>query len=186
MSTFFVAPATIDAAVAAFIADEGPLTSEAATELGRALWALNAEAVRWRYNLDTGTEAERAEHAANLAQAAAYAWTPRALTTAVMVKSLDCLHYQCCEGPLRETTLYGRLTALANWHDASGVRETDEYDRAPWALDEAAPVNGPEGGTASEAPLAFRSELTPEGKQLVIPGCERNRARVAGQLDLFG
>ena len=31
----------------------------------------------------------------------------------------------------------------------------------------------------------FRSELTPAGEQLVIPGCERNLAPAARQLDLF-
>ena len=183
MSAFFVAPATIDAAVSAFIAKEGPLSLEAATELGRALWAMNAEAVRWRYDLDTGTEAERAEHAASVAEAAAYEWTPRELALAVMVKSLDCLHYQCCEGPVPETALYGRLTALSNAFDAGGLRETEAYEQAPWGLDEVAPVDDP---TAPKAATGFRSELTPEGEQLVIPGCERNRACVAGQLDLFG
>lgn len=32
----------------------------------------------------------------------------------------------------------------------------------------------------------FRSELTPAGEQLVIPGCERNLAPAAKQLSLFG
>lgn len=31
-----------------------------------------------------------------------------------------------------------------------------------------------------------RSELTPAGEQLVIPGCERNLAPAKTQLDLFG
>ena len=163
------------------------MSLETATDLGRALWALNAEAVRWRYDLDTGTEAERAEHVANLAELAGYAWTARDLALAVIVKSLDCLHYQCCEGPVRETALYGRLTALANHHDASGVRETDAYRRAPWGLDEGLLPEPPEPPPAAPgARPAFRSELTPEGEQFVIPGCERTRARVAGQLDLFG
>ena len=51
MSAFFVGSVTIDAAVAAFIMEDGPLSLEAATALGRALWALNAEAVRWCYDL---------------------------------------------------------------------------------------------------------------------------------------
>ena len=182
MSTFFVPPATIDATVTAFIAEGGPLSLEAATELGRALWALNAEAVRWRYDLDTGTPEARAEHAINLAAVAAYAWTQRDLTPAVMVKSLDCLLYQCCDGPVRETALYGRLTALANHHDAGGVRETEDYQRAPWGLDKGAPPVG----VAILGEVTFRSELTPEGEQLVIPGCERNRSKALRQLDLFG
>ena len=167
MSAFFVARATIDAALTLFIAREAPLSPEAATDLGRGLWAMNAEAVRWRYDLDTTAPAE---HAANLAAVAAYAWTPCNLNLAVLVKSLDCLHTQCCEGPVRDASLYGRLAALANRFDASGVRETEDYARAPWGLDE-------EG---------FRSELTPEGEQLVIPGCERNRSERMRQLDLFG
>lgn len=162
MSAFFVASATIDAAVAAFIAHEVPLSLEAATALGRALWALNAEAVRWRYDLDTGTEDERAEHAASVAEEAAYEWTPRGLTLAVVVKSLDCLHYQCCEGPARETGLYGRLTALSNAFDAGGVRETEAYERAPWGLGEPQTADDPK---APEVAPAFRSELTPEGEQ---------------------
>ena len=33
--------------------------------------------------------------------------------------------------------------------------------------------------------LAYRAELTPAGEQFVIPGCERNAAPGARQLDLF-
>lgn len=159
MSAFFVGPATIDATVAAFLAQEGPLDLAAATALGRALWAMNAEAVRWRYDLDTGTEDERAEHAASVAEAAAYEWSLRETGEAVMAKALDCLLYQCCEGPVREVALYGRLVDLVNRFDASGVRDTEAYERAPWGLDEGAPSEGPE---APEAGLAFRSELTPK------------------------
>lgn len=32
----------------------------------------------------------------------------------------------------------------------------------------------------------FHAELTPEGEQTVIPGCERNASPKATQLDLFG
>lgn len=134
MSAFFACAATIDAAVSASILKDEPLSPKVATELGRAMWALNAEAVRWRYDLDTGTEEECAEHAANLAEAAAYTWAPRDLALAVTVKSLDCLHYQCCEGPARDTALYRRLTALTNGFDAGGIREGEAYARAPWGL----------------------------------------------------
>lgn len=170
MSAFFVAAATIDAAVSAFIAKEGPLSLEQATQRGRELWAMNAEAVRWRYELDTRSEEDRQEHAANLAAVAAYAWTQRPLTLAVMVKSLDCLAYQCSEGPSRDMPLFRRLAALTRRYDEMGVQETTDYEQAPWGLDV----------------TDFASELTPEGEQLVIPGCERNRGRTVGQLDLFG
>lgn len=37
-----------------------------------------------------------------------------------------------------------------------------------------------------EVGRAWPSELTPSGEQLVIPGCERNLATKAKQLDLWG
>lgn len=186
MSAIFVARANVDAAVGAFIAHEGPLSLEAATALGRALWAMNAEAVRWSYDLGTGTPEERAEHEAALAAASAYAWTPCDLSVAVMVNSLECLHQQCCEGHVRDTPLSGRLTALANHYDASSLRETNEYDRTPWGPDEDLAPELPEPPPAAPAARpVFRSELTPEGEQLVIPGCERNGSKRMQQLDLF-
>ena len=56
------------------------------------------------------------------------------------------------------------------FYDETGVQDTAEYRQAPWGLDV----------------TDYASELTPVGEQLVIPGCERNRARTKGQLDLFG
>lgn len=45
------------------------------------------------------------------------------------------------------------------------------------------------GGTTlgydSEIEPAFRSELTPEGEQMVIPGCERDEAPGVQQRELF-
>lgn len=35
-------------------------------------------------------------------------------------------------------------------------------------------------------PETYKTELTPEGEQTVIPGCERNASPKATQLDLFG
>ena len=144
MSAFFVAPATIDAAVSAFLAKEGPLSLEAATALGRALWAMNAEAVRWRYDLDTRSDEDRQEHTGNLADVAAYAWTSRALTLVVMVKSLDCLFYQCSEGPVCNLPLFKRLEALTCQYEETGVQETVAYRRAPWGLDDEAETQSPD------------------------------------------
>lgn len=147
MSAFFVAPATVDAAVSAVLAQEDPLSLDAAMRLGRASWAMNAEAVRWRYDLDTGDEQDRQEHAASLARVASYVWTPRRLTLAVMVKSLDCLHDQCVEGSVPDTALFQRLAALTARYGETGVRETDAYRRAPWGLDvtDRPSAPGPEG-----------------------------------------
>lgn len=126
--------------------------------------------MRWRYGLDTGSAEMRAEHEANLADVAAYAWTPMHLPLAMMAKSVDCLHYQCGEGPGRDTALFGRLTALAARFAASGIRATVAYARAPWGL-EAADL-GP-GGVAGRAR---------RGK----PGGPRDAARLQRQPDLFG
>lgn len=38
---------------------------------------------------------------------------------------------------------------------------------------------------AQDQAPTYRAELTPAGEQLVIPGCERNLAPGARQLDLF-
>ena len=40
-------------------------------------------------------------------------------------------------------------------------------------------------GSGRRAAATYASELTPIGEQLVIPGCERNLAPSAKQLDLF-
>ena len=50
---------------------------------------------------------------------------------------------------------------------------------AAWSRELRAPYKAP------EPPPAFRSELTPTGEQLVIPGCEKNAAPGTRQLDLF-
>ena len=153
MSAFFVAPATIDAAVSAFIAKDGPLSLDAATELGRALWTMNAKAVCWRYGLDTVSDEHDQEHTANLADAAAYAWTSRPLTLAVMVKSLDCLFYQCSEGPVCNLPLFKRLEALTCQYEETGVQETVAYRQAPWGLDdEAEPKDDEPGRGLAQAP----------------------------------
>lgn len=40
-------------------------------------------------------------------------------------------------------------------------------------------------GEWQDEPPGYNSELTPEGEQTVIPGCERNASPKAKQLDLF-
>lgn len=42
-----------------------------------------------------------------------------------------------------------------------------------------------EADRQTRAAETYRTELTPDGEQLVIPGCERNLAPAARQLDLF-
>jgi len=40
-------------------------------------------------------------------------------------------------------------------------------------------------GTYGGEQVTYRTELTPAGEQMVIPGCERNAAPTVRQLDLF-
>jgi len=71
--------------------------------------------------------------------------------------------------------------------DRRAPRDTEAYEQAPWGLDEnVRPESCETLPKTPEAEPTFRSELTPEGEQLVIPGCERNRSKTLRQLDLFG
>lgn len=95
-----------------------------------------------------------------------------------MVKSLRCLRYQCSEGPVIETALYERMNEICDAYEATGVYDTAAYERAPWGLEDADPAPAPS--------CLLTTELTPEGEQFVIPGCERKRSKALRQLDLFG
>lgn len=69
---------------------------------------------------------------------------------------------------------YGKdLTARPTYHDGTPRKrwhELGEVERESW-------IKNPTP--------RFPSELTPEGEQTVIPGCERNLSPKATQLDLF-
>ena len=81
-------------------------------------------------------------------------------------------------------TLYVTQLHAGDWYiDAKTGSPRDERDfayRAP-------PFDTRAQAVAHMATFdPFRSELTPTGEQLVIPGCERNLAPERRQLDLFG
>ena len=150
MSAFFVSYGTVDDAVEAFreIA-RGPLDPDA---LGRALLAMNAEAMRQRYpqilteRLDCG----RIEHDVYLAAARAYRWCPGHPDGRQRAKSAACLAYQCHEGDVPGTPLYRRLDAVAAqmaerhpWQQDGPVFRSDglawDRDRASGPAEAAAP-----------------------------------------------
>jgi hypothetical protein len=128
MSAFFVDPATVDAAVTAIIRAGVLMSLEEATNIGRGLWTLNAEAVHHRYG-------ERAEEmVGSVEELAAYRWTPRNEPLPVLFKSLQCLLYQCDEGNVPEAELYQHTHALFDRLRATGIEKTPEYEAAPWGL----------------------------------------------------
>jgi hypothetical protein len=108
MSAFFVSYGTIDDTVDAFREIErGPCDADA---LGRALLALNAEAMRQRYPqiLTERLECGRTEHAAYIDAARAYTYRPGHKDPRQRAKSAACLAYQCTEGDVPETPLRWR------------------------------------------------------------------------------
>ncbi|MBL4543572.1 MAG: hypothetical protein JKP98_23845 [Rhodobacteraceae bacterium] len=112
MSAFFVSYGTIDDTVDAFREIErGPCDADA---LGRALLALNAEAMRQRYPqiLTERLECGRTEHAAYIDAARAYTYRPGHKDPRQRAKSAACLAYQCTEGDVPETPLGKRLDAV--------------------------------------------------------------------------
>lgn len=49
-------------------------------------------------------------------------------------KAICCLHYQCSEGSVDESTLHKALEQLANSIARLIVEQTKEYDKAGWGL----------------------------------------------------
>ena len=83
--------------------------------------------------------------------------------------SYDCPH---CKKQWTETANVRRDSDCPRCGTVSGYTRARVVEPWPWPT--------------SRAPqVPYRSELTPAGEQLVIPGCERNLAPTARQLDLF-
>lgn len=132
MSAYFVSRQTVHDAVTAWTwVFQQPRSQAQLDQIGRQLWAMNAEAIRQRYPSVIGTDEERDMTGA----AAAYAYRhPRNLTPAQMAKSAHCLRYQCSEGNVPETFptyryLDQACEAMGNppgYDAAAWDRETDE------------------------------------------------------------
>jgi hypothetical protein len=131
MSAFFVQPAVIDDVV--FIMnkqpdDEMPWTPEEKQKqgntLGRLLWAMNAEALRQRYQLEGTQEMEEYRRACE-----EYVYIePNGVPGIQKYKSLRCFLYQCCEGNVPETELFKRVERIGDILD--GVFDTPHYKEA--------------------------------------------------------
>jgi hypothetical protein len=90
--------------------------------LGQALKDLNRAAVTCRY------PASKAE-GNGVFHYSAKTGTPSGYQ---MAKSVNCLAYQCAEGPISETPLFKWLEQLGNEVCHKIVRESGEYEEAEW------------------------------------------------------
>ena len=118
MSAFIVSEATMNRAVQAM--DESQ--SEELTQLGRAMYALNQDAIEARY-----CERENVPE---------FTYSAPACSRVAALKALQCLIYQCSEGDIPETSLlYKRMTDRANALCRAIVHDLPEYEKAAWDAD---------------------------------------------------
>jgi hypothetical protein len=100
---------------------------EIATAIGRSLWALNQRAVSERYrheDLDqlpgdrvNPSYVYRENHTA---------------TEGELLKSLDCLIYQCSQGDITKDFLFNVMVCAAEDFEFTAPRKTKEYEDAHW------------------------------------------------------
>ena len=144
MSAFFVEKETIDVVVSAMQKGaeddwEYPcpgkelgllLNAGEQSQVGKMLWTLNADAVRYRYQ-DLSAE-EIAEMIPD--NVWAYEHAPRALHSRMEVyKRARALLYQCNEGTCNQTDIYQQLERWAGNLACLIVADTEEYQATSWA-----------------------------------------------------
>lgn len=88
------------------------------TILGQRLWETNVGAVNLRYATDD--------------TAPQYHWSSRTAAPIVVLKSLQCFLYQCCEGDVPESTLSRVVEAIKNDVAEEICTSLPEYKQAPW------------------------------------------------------
>lgn len=158
MSAFVIGKDTMDRAVAAIcgtdkyyrsvvlLLDGTPTNqSDSPTTIGRRLFAMNIEAVTQRYddcredpnNLPGPCDAEGGSTVVNMATEYQFGGetlnkrSGKAKWTAAL-KSLVCLHYQCSEGDVVETSLFKELDRAIRQIAVDIVSNTPEYQKAEW------------------------------------------------------
>ncbi len=118
MSAFIVSELTMHRAIHA-IAEPG-MSCAQLDELGARLFALNAQAVSQRYR-------ETADYPEG------YSHNPQFLASKLqLLKSLNCLIYQCSEGNVMESPLYRELTKKRNRMMSEIICRLPEYNAAQW------------------------------------------------------
>lgn len=134
MSSFLVSKATIDACVAAihhnaaYCSTHGMLYATSMDTLGKDLWAMNNDAVSARYPLDT------VEPLANDDKIEAYRYKTTFPTMVQMLRSVQCLIYQCSEGNVPERELFRQLETVADLLKDRIVSDLPAYKAAKWDL----------------------------------------------------
>jgi hypothetical protein len=92
---------------------------EAAEQIGKRLFAMNAAAIKARY----GT----------LPQRPAFKFAGWADATPIeQFKAMRCLLYQACEGSVPDGRLYSELNRVAGELAQRIVQASPEYEKAPW------------------------------------------------------
>jgi hypothetical protein len=94
---------------------------EAGTNIGRKLFVLNRRALRARYG--------RGDHL-RCPGFVFQNWTDA--TPVEQFKAIHCLLYQCHEGKMHESRLYGELNHAAGELAQRIVQDLPEYDKASW------------------------------------------------------
>lgn len=135
MSSFFVSKATIDTCVAAihhnaaYHRDHGMLYATSMDSLGKELWAMNNDALCARYPGDDVSDA-----LANDKVIEGYKYKTTFPTMIQMLKSLQCLIYQCSEGKVPERETYKALERVADLIKDRIVSDLPAYQAAKWDL----------------------------------------------------
>jgi hypothetical protein len=108
-------------------AGEHTIDDSAATRIGRALFAMNVDAVTQRYS------AKDAAEYWEVSLAKTYTYTrPRVVVPAAAFKAMQCLQYQCSEGNVPESDLYRELEAAQAIIARKIVEAMPSYQRAAW------------------------------------------------------
>jgi hypothetical protein len=92
---------------------------QAAEEIAKRLFAMNAAAIKARYG--------------HLPQRPAFKFAGWAEATPIeQFKAIRCLLYQSCEGAVAKGRLYGELNRVAGELAQRIVQDSPEYEKAPW------------------------------------------------------
>jgi hypothetical protein len=122
MSAFTVSTLTIDRCVSAIYRDWQGGKSE--TQLGKQLMQLNRKAMDERYP-DRHEESKSTD-----AEVEEYRHTPQAPNPYFFLVALECLRYQCTEGDVPKTPLYGEIERAANHWRGAILSAIPEYKAA--------------------------------------------------------
>lgn len=132
MSSFFVSKATIDACVtainhnAAYHRDHGKLYATSNDTLGKELWAMNNDALWARY--------PDKDDLANDEVIAGYKYKTTFPTMIQMLRSVQCLIYQCSEGNIPERETFKSLERVEGLLKDRIISDLPAYKATKWDL----------------------------------------------------